>query len=63
MALDPARVRDLAAQLDVAERERRQIRQFSLEHPDIGLQQNIDRCYGVVAEDDACVRRSTAKAN
>lgn len=38
MTLSPARVRELAAQLDLAERERRQIRQFSLEHPDIGFE-------------------------
>lgn len=38
MALEPTRIRDLAAQLDAAERERRQVRQFSLEYPDLGVE-------------------------
>ena len=38
MALDEILIRELAAKLDVAERERRQIRQFSLEHPSLGLE-------------------------
>ena len=39
MNLTESRIRELADQLDVAERDRRQIRQFSLEHPSLGFEE------------------------
>ena len=37
MVLDSTQVQDLAARLDAAERDRRQLRQFSADHPDITI--------------------------
>ena len=46
MALSPDLILELAARLDVSERERRQVRQFSLEHPGI----TIEDAYAVQRE-------------
>jgi len=46
MALEPTLIRELAARLDLAERNRQQIRQFSLEHPEM----SFDDAYAIQQE-------------